>query len=186
VRIDDAFELAKLQAATDGAIDERLLRHWFEAAWALCAAAIGLTYPERNLTETVEVQGNGTVRLSRTPSGPVRLYSCGVLVETLPATSPLIVNNAPNLPNPYQGFGEFSSGQSVLCLPSLCCHCDLTAVYPVGSSDPCGEQDATFVQAVLRLFTYMCENRGDVEMNPEILSTSGANAFLSQQLTYLM
>jgi len=42
------------------------------------------------------------------------------------------------------------------------------------------------VQAVLRLFTYMCENRGDVEMDPEILSTSGANAFLSPQLTYLM
>jgi len=186
VTTDEAFELAKLQAATDGAIDERLLRHWFEAAWALCAVAIGLDYPQRNVTEQVEVQGNGAVRLSRTPTGPVRLYSCGVLVAALPPTSPLILTSAPNLPNPYRGFGEFSTDASALCLPSLCCHCDLTASYPVGSSDPCGESDATFVQAVLRVFTYICENRGDVELDPDVLSRSGANAFLAHQLTYLM
>lgn len=183
-QFESAYQIAILQAAVDGAIDERLLRHWFEAAWELCAQMIGFEFPQRTEQEQVEVSSRGTVRLSQRPSGPVKLYAGGSLVATLPPTSALIGN--PRLPNPYTGIGERSGGWNIICQPSLCCYCDLVAIYPVGSSDPCTAMPATFVQAVARVFSYICENRGEVEMDESILSKSGAKAFLSAQITYLM
>lgn len=181
-----AFEIARLQAATDGAINERLLRQWFDAAWELCSAMIGLDYPAGTMTESVEVGPRGTVRLSRRPAGPVKLFSCGQPVATLPPSSLLIASNQPNLPNPYTGIGEGRGDWLLTCSTSLCCYCDLTAVYPVGDSDPCSAMPASFVQAVARVFAYMCENRGDVEMDESILSKCGAKVFLSAQITYLL
>jgi hypothetical protein len=181
---ESAYQIAVLQAAVDGAIDERLLRQWFEAAWELCAAMIGFEFPQRTEQEQVEVSPRGTVRLSRRPSGPVKLYAGGTLVATLPPSSALIGN--PRLPNPYTGIGERAGEWNLVCSTSLCCYCNLVAIYPVGSSDPCTGMPATFLQAVARLFAYMCENRGDVEMDESILSKSGAKAFLSPQITYLM
>lgn len=183
---EEAFKIARAQAATDGAFDEILLRHWFQTAWEMCAAMIGLEYPAGTVTDKVEVDSLGTVRLSRRPSGPVKLYSCGQPVATVPPTSILLAANRPNLPNPYTGFGEGRGDWLLTCGTSLCCYCDLTAVYPVGDSDPCSAMPASFIQAVARLFSYMCENRGEVEMDESVFSKSGAKAFLSAQITYLM
>jgi len=183
---EEAFQIAKLQAATDGTFDEPLLRHWFDAAWELCSAAVGLSFPGREISEQVAVNPNGTARLSHKPSGQVRLYSCNTLVAVLPANSPMIGTSASRLPNPYTGFGEGRGDWYLTCGISLCCYCELTAKYMTGSTEPCSPMPATFVQAVARLFTYMVENRGDdSNMDPSILSRSGAKAFLSGQMTYL-
>jgi len=183
--LESAYQIARAQAALDGAIEEILVRHWFEASWELCAAMIGATGAGGDVTEPVEVGPRGTVRLSQRPTGPVRLFSCGQLVATLPPGS-LLLAGTPSLPNPYKGFGEGWGNWLLTCSTSLCCYCDLTAVYSTRSRDPCAVLPATFVQAVARLFTYICENRGDVEMDESIISKSGAKAFLAPQLTYVL
>jgi len=181
---EEAYELAKLQAATDGTFDERLMRHWFAAAWDLCSQMVGLDPQPREINEDVTVTPNGTIKLSHKPSGQIRLYSCYELVAVLPPNSPML--GPSRLPNPYTGIGEGRRGDwYVTCGISLCCYCDLTAKYMTGSSDPCGPMPAAFTQAVCRLFCYLVENRGDAEMDPSILSKSGAKAFLSGQITYL-
>src|SRR5262249_57625100 len=56
---EEAYQIAKLQAATDGTFEEVQLRHWFAAAWELCSAAIGFNFPSREITEQVAVNPNG-------------------------------------------------------------------------------------------------------------------------------
>jgi hypothetical protein len=69
--------------------------------------------------------------------------------------------------------------------PDLCCYCgDVIAVYAYGDSS-CNISPR-FLQAVARLFTYIAENRGDVELNEQSLKKSGAFAFLGPNLTYAL
>ena len=174
---ESAYEIAKLHAAVDGAFDETLTRHWFEAAWELCAEAVGFITPSRQITESVTVHGNGRVQLSHRPSSEVRLYASGRLVAVLSPNAPELTGHR-NLPNPY----EYEEGD--ICAPALCCLSGcLQAVYSVGQDDACGVSPA-FVQAVAQLFAYMAENRGDVKMDDQILTKSGAKGFLNPWLTY--
>lgn len=178
--IEQAYEIAKLHAATDGHFDERLTRHWFNAAWEICADAVGFIYPGRQVTETVPVLPNGTVQLSGRPSGEVRLYANGMLVAVLPPNAPELSGHK-NLPNPYA-----HEEQSLTCSVSLCCYCSLVAVYDVGSNaGPCAEISPAFVQAVCQLFAYICENRGDTKLDDQILTRSGAKGFLAPGMTYV-
>jgi hypothetical protein len=178
---EDAYEIAKLQASTDGAFDERLTRHWFAAAWETCASAIGMV-PPGQITETVNVDGWGNIKLSGKPTSDVKLYANGALVAVLPPNAPQLDGHR-NLDNPY----AYNDINSIACMPpSLCCYCSLTAQYSVGHrTDPCGEFSPSFVQAVARLFAYMVENRGDVKIDDQILTNSGAKGFLAPNMTYI-
>jgi hypothetical protein len=158
---DKAYQICVLQASVDGAFDELLLRHWFEAAWMHCAEMVGLVYPAQQIKEPIIIDDFGNFRLSYEPSSEVRIYDGYTLVMVLP---PSLLRSR--------------------CDPALCCFCNLTAQYTVGQ-DVC-ELPPSFVQAVARLFTYMVENRGDVEMDENVLSKCGALAFLSGQLTYVL
>lgn len=182
---EDAYEIAKLHAATDGAFDERLMRHWFDAAWQLCSEAIGLDYPARQVNETVPVNADGTVSLTGKPTGDVKLYANGSLVAVLPPNAPTLTGHR-DLPNPYANPSDDWSWR-LRCSPSLCCYCYLQAVYDVGQRlDPCRDQfSPTFVQAVARLFAYMVENRGDVKVDDQVLTNSGAKGFLASHMTYI-
>ena len=184
--IETAYQIAKLQASVDGVFDDTLMRHWFNAAWELCAAMVGMSpYGVGHVQESVAVDHQGRVRLSGKPSGPVRLYAGGRLVAVLPPSARQF--NASN--QMFNPFDDNSDGTSIACSPSLCCYCDLMASYDVGHADPCGgipPGSSRFVQAVARLFAYICENRGDVEMDGEVLTKSGAKAFLAPDLTYVM
>jgi hypothetical protein len=175
---DQAYDLAKLHAATENSFAEPLMRQWFEAAWAVCADAIGLVYPARQVTESVAVLPNGTVKLSAEPSSDVKLYAGYMLVAVLPPNAPELSGHR-NLPNPFA-----DDDTSITCSVSLCCYCNLTAVYSVGSCNLCDLSPA-FVQAVCQLFAYMCENRGDVKMDDQILTRSGAKGFLASRMTYV-
>jgi hypothetical protein len=179
-----AYEIAKLHAATDGAFDERLTRHWFEAAWQLCCEAIGLVYPARQVNEIAPVNPDGTVSLTGKPTSDVKLYSNGALVAVLPPNAPTLTGHR-NLPNPYAHNSDWS--WQLRCSPSLCCYCYLQAVYDVGQRiDPCRDQfSPSFVQAVARLFAYMVENRGDVKIDDQVLTNSGAKGFLAPHMTYI-
>lgn len=161
-QIDLAFEICKMQASTDDAFPDALLRHWFEAAWDLCAAMVGLVYPPREVSDRIVLDHHGNFALSHKPSGDVRIYAGYTLIAILP---PSLVRTR--------------------CDPSLCCFCNLTARYMVGTDDPCGAISPRFVQAVARLFTFMVENRGDVQMDDQILGKSGALRFLSPDLLYV-
>lgn len=163
--IDDGFEIAKLQAATEGSFDERMLRHFYAAAWELCADMIGGFSPAKEMRENVCPSPiDGVIRLSAQPSGPVRFYSGVQLVATVPPNSVVLGGNAG-------------------CMVPLCCYCNLVAYYPTGR-DLC-DVPARFKQAVARVFTYMVENRGDVEMDEAVLCKCGAIAFLRPDLTYV-
>jgi hypothetical protein len=159
--IADAFAIAKLQAQCDGAFPEPLLRHWFEAAWQHCAEMVGFVYPAQEVREPISLRLDGSFTISHRPTGPVRIFAGYTLLMTLP----------PSLERTW-------------CDPSLCCHCNLFAQYMIGE-DTCNISPS-FVQAVARLFTYMVENRGDVEMDREILAKCGALTFLSGGLTYAL
>lgn len=179
--IANAYEIAMLHAAVDGAFDDRLTRHWFDAAWQLCAEYVGLTYPEQPIAETVSVNpNNGTIKLSHKPNGPVKLYSGPMIVATVAPDARVLSGNR-NMPNPYDD--ELAA---TLCEPSLCCYCTLTARYSTGSGNACDSFSPTFVQAVARLFTYIAENRGDVQIDAQLLEKSGAKSFLSPHLTYAL
>jgi hypothetical protein len=160
----DAYEICKLQASADGAFPEVLMEHWFRASWDLCASMIGFVYPPQQITETVVIRSDGSFRLSHEPSSEVKLYHGATLVMTLP----------PSLQR---------SG-SPMCEPSLCCYCDLRAIYTIGE-ETC-EMSPRFVQAVARLFTYIVENRGDVELDDQVLGKSGAKAWLGPDLEYVL
>jgi len=162
-RINNAFALCKLQAAADESFPDELLRHWFEAAWSLCAQMVGLVYPSQEIVEPIALDRRGAFTLSHQPSGCVRIYDGYTLLMTLP----------PSLVRTH-------------CDPSLCCRCDLSAHYMIGSEDPCADISPRFVQAVARLFTYMVENRGDVPLDENILGKCGALRFLSPDLTYVL
>lgn len=158
--IDAAYQIAKLHAATDGAFDERLMRHWFDAAWEVCADFSNFIYPPQQVREVVTPHPEtGEIKLSHEPSGPVQIYSGARFIGTLPANS-------------------WAFGGTLPSRLDLCCLCDLTVIYTVGEEGECGRIPATFVQAVARVFAYLAENRGDVERDPFILSKSGAMAFL--------
>jgi len=43
-----------------------------------------------------------------------------------------------------------------------------------------------FLQAVARVFTFLCENRGDTGQDPNLLYRCGAMTFLGPGLTYIM
>jgi hypothetical protein len=69
--------------------------------------------------------------------------------------------------------------------PDLCCYRgDVTAAYTYGS-DTCAASPR-FVQAVARLFAYICENRDDVELDDQALKKCGAFRFLGFDLTYAL
>lgn len=182
--IDAAYEIAKAHAVVDGSYSEPLMRHWFAAAWDLCAQAVGLVYPARQVTETVfPNQRDGSLQLAGKPTGEVRLFSNGELVAVLPPNAPQL-NGHRNLDNPY----DHDSFESYACMPpSLCCYCILTAQYNIGQTiDPCGENfSPAFVQAVAQLFAFMVENRGDVKLDDQVLTRSGAKGWLAGGLTYI-
>jgi len=161
-QVNAAFALCKLQAATDGAFPDELLRHWFDAAWDLCAEMVGLVFPARAVVEPIFLDECGNFALSYPPASEVKIYAGYTLIAVLP----------PSLRRTW-------------CDPSLCCHCNITAHYTVGNDDPCSAIPPRFVQGVARLFTYMVENRGDVEMNDQILGRCGALRFLSPDLAYV-
>lgn len=158
--IEAAFEICKLQAANDGAFDEGWLRHVFAAAWSKCADMIGLE-PPQEITEPICIDDRGTFTLSHRPTGPVQIFDGYQLIAVLP----------PSL-------------KADACTPALCCLCHPRAVYMAGSAS-C-ELPPGFVQAVARVFAYILANRGDAEMDPNILSRSGAKAFLRDDLTFML
>jgi hypothetical protein len=173
---ESAYEIAKLHAAIDGAFDERLTRHWFEAAWETCASAVGMV-PPGQITETVNVDAWGNVKLSGKPTSSVKLHANGALVMVLPPNAP-VFSGSRYLPNPYE------RNDVDICMPALCCLAGcLQAVYSVGQQD-CG-YPPSFVQAVARLFAYMVENRGDVKIDDQVLTNSGAKGFLAGHMTYI-
>lgn len=158
-QFEKAYQICLLQAASDGAFDPALLRHWFEAAWSKCAEMAGFVYPARQVSEPIVVDDVGNFQLSFRPSSEVRIYDGYTLVMVLP----------PSLRRSRRD-------------PGLCCFCNLKAQYTVGA-DLC-EVSPQFIQAVARLFTYLVENRGDVEMDGNVLTKSGALTFLD--VTYVM
>jgi len=161
-QIDAAFALCKLQAATDEAFPDELLRHWFSAAWDLCAEMVGLVFPALAIVEPICIDECGNFTLRHQPSSDVKIFDGYTLLMVLP----------PSL-------------RRSRCDPSLCCYCNLSAHYTVGNDAPCDEIPPRFIQAVARLFTYMVENRGDTELDDEILARCGALRFLSPDLEYV-
>jgi hypothetical protein len=156
------YALCKMQAVTDGAVDEPLLQHWFEAAFDLCAEEIGLIFPAQEIAEPIALDHRGSFHLSHQPSSEVRIFAGYTLLMVLP----------PSLERSW-------------CDPSLCCHCNLTAHYTVGRDLACSRFPPRFVQAVCRVFTYLVSNRGEMPLDKAILGSSGALAFLSPDVLYV-
>jgi hypothetical protein len=161
-QVERAFELCKLQASADGAFDEGLMRQWFDSAWALCAAMVNLTPPTPIEEKIIINPENGSFFLSHvpTPGTDVEVYDKYQLVATIPAS--LIRQPCAN----------------------LCCLCDPWVKYMTGQQS-C-EVSPTFIMAVMRLFAYMVENRGDSELDREVLAKCGALTFLSPDLCYVL
>lgn len=181
-----AYEICKLQASADGAFPDALLWHWFEASWDFCAVMIGFTYPPERKRQTITQRRDGTVPLLDHPSSDVRIYSGPNLVAILPPDS-----------SAFNGRGWRQGDDAIYgpdhlydagCngLPNLCCYCNLVAEYTVGEEMPCGDIPPRFLQAVARLFTFILENRGDVQLDEDILKKCGAFAFLSNEVTFAL
>jgi len=160
-QIEAAYEICKLQAAADGTFDDKLMRHWFKAAWETCAQIDGLT-PPTQIEESITIRASdGGFTLSHEPTGPVEIYDNYRLVAVLP----------PSL-------------ERSRCDPAFCCLCNPWARYMTGQ-ESC-EISARFIQAVARVFAYIVENRGDslvpgtADMGA-VLRESGAMAFLEPQ-----
>lgn len=162
--IEQLYELCKLQAATDGAFPEPLMRAWFDAAFELCSDMAGLVYPAQQIRERLFVNRFGNYVLSQRPSGPVEIFEGYKLITVLPR--PL--------------------DRAISCFPALCCLCHPFARYTVGQDRPCGGFSPRFEQAVARLFAYQVENRGDSELDREVLAKCGALSFLGPELTYAL
>jgi hypothetical protein len=164
-QVKDAYELCKLQAAVDGAFDEKLLWFWFRSAWDLCEQMIGLT-PIQEIEERIIIDDRGGFALSHRPTSDIRIYSNYKLVAVIPPSMKM---------SP--------------CDPGLCCFCDLIAKYTIGNMPPC-ELPPRFVQAVARLFAYMVENRGDSETvglaKTGVLAKSGALEFLMPDVAFVL
>jgi len=169
-----AYEIAKLHAAVDGAFAEPLMQSWFQAAWALCGAYAGLILATA-IEEVVHVEPDGALKLSHFPTSNVRFFAAGRLVAVLPPGSPCFL--------PRTEADELM-GSCRMCCPNLCCYCDVKASYTAGLGT-CDEIPPLVVQAVARVFAYICENRGDTELDEHVLAKCGAKAFLSPYLTYV-
>lgn len=175
---DSLFELCKLQAITDGAFPEPILRHFYEAALQRCAKFVGWTHPSRQVRETVAVSGDGSILLSEFPSGEVTLMAGAQVIDRLPK---------PEMRRITPGHRAW------------CCHCYLQATYQVGV-DLCDVSclPADFKQAVCRVFAYLVENRGesvqdssmssrsDSVQSRDIMTRSGARDFLRSYLTTVL
>lgn len=161
--VEQLYELCKAQAAVDGAFAEPLMRAWFSAAFELCADMAGLVYPARQIREPLFVNRFGNYVLSQRPSGPVEIFEGYRLITVLPRPLDRVIS----------------------CFPSLCCLCHPFARYSVGQDLPCAAFSPRFVQAVARLFTYIVENRGDSELDREVLAKCGALTFLGPELQYV-
>lgn len=156
---DDLYELCKLHAATDGSFSEVLLRHYYEVALERCYKFLGWELCFRTITELVTVAGDGSIKLSHRSSSDVRLTSGATFIGVVPRP------------------------EGRLLLPGhmdWCCYCAITASYQVGK-DPC-DIDASFKQAVCRVFAYLIENRGDAEAGGQLMTRSGAIGFLRGHL----
>lgn len=183
----EAYELCKLHASVNGAFPEALMRHWFDAAWDLCAGMIDFQYPPQQTREVVHQRGDGSIRLRHMPTSEVKFFAGPDLVAVVPPNSPCFEADSAR-----ERYGEadglmFATNLRHGCdrCPDLCCACgDVTAVYAHGD-DSC-RIPPRFMQAVARLFTYIAENRGDVELNDQILKQSGAFAFLGPDVTYAL
>jgi len=163
----DAYALAKEHAVVEGAFSETLMRHWFEASWALCAAATGLIFPSQRIDEWVAVDPiTGFIPLSYPPTSTVEIYAGARKVAVLAPSAPCL------------------TGQGS-CWDVPCCEQQLRAIYWTGE-DFNGAVPPLFLQAVLRVFTFICENRGEVQLDEAILGKSGAKAFLSSRLPYVL
>jgi len=159
-QVEYAYEICKLQASSDGAFDEKLMRSWFDAAWKLCADMVGLA-PPMEIKEPICIDDFGGFRLSHRPSSPVEIFDGYTLVATIPQDL-------------YRS----------RCDPALCCLCHPYARYMIGSTT-C-EVTPTFIQAVARVFAYIVENRGDSELDDQVLGKCGALAFLRPELTFVL
>lgn len=159
-QLQSAFDFCKANASIDGAFSDELLKHYFNAAWQLCAAMVGFE-PPGEVQERIQIDVNGFFQLSRRPTGPVEVFAGYTRVAVL---NP-----------PFLGMGP--------CDPSLCCFCDLMVRYPVGSAT-C-EISPTFMLAVAKVFAHLIEHRGDDDMDDRILTRSGAMSFLAN-ITYVL
>lgn len=157
---DSLYDLCLLQADTAGAFDEKLLRHWYEAAVLKVLQFIARTGPVQNITETVVVRGDGTIRLNNTPSSDVKLTSGASLVALVPQPAGRDIDER------HRGW---------------CCYCHLQAHYTVGYCDDPETMPPDIKQAVCRVFTYMVENRGE-EDRRRMMTASGAIDFLRPYL----
>lgn len=180
------FEICKLHASTDGAFDDKLTVHWFQAAFDLCADFAGLIYPPRKIRESVVMDYRGRIHLSHPPSSKVQFVRGPNLVAELPPDSPCL-QGAPN------NCGYYSDpliwGYDRSCCPAALCECmgsPITAIYWTGSIDCNDEFPAMFVQAVARVFAFICENRGDTQLNELTLQRCNAMTFLQRYVTFVL
>lgn len=148
------YEVAKANAVTDGAFPELLLEHYFLAAFDRVLSFCGTSYPQRTIREPVGViPYDGWIVLSQPVTGMVRFWNGTTVLALLPAVR-----------------------GRVRATSILCCQCCLAAEYEIGV-DICSLPPATG-HAIVRLFTYMVENRGDGGADEGSLSKSGAKDFL--------
>lgn len=163
----EAYAIAKEHAVVEGAFSERLLKAWFDAAWCLCSAQVGLIFPEQKIDEWVTMDPmTGFIRLTYPPSSSVDLYVGARRVAVLSPAAPCLT-----------GTGS--------CWEVPCCEQSLRAIYTTGE-DFNGAVPPCFLQAVCRVFTYICENRGEVPMDEALLGKSGAKAFLNADMAYVL
>jgi hypothetical protein len=159
-QVEQAYQLCKLHASADGAFDETLMRQWFNACWALCATMVDLT-PPQEIEEKITINpADGSFILSHVPTSDVQVFDKYQLVAVI--RRDLVRQPCAN----------------------LCCLCDPWVKYMIGQ-ETC-EVSPMFIQAVMRLFAYQVENRGDSELDREVLAKCGALTFLMPDLTYVL
>lgn len=159
-QIEIAYQICKAQASVDCAYEEPLLRHWFEAAWDLCADMVDLT-PAQQIKEPLQIDTCGQATLSYRPSGPVEILDGYTVVAVVP--------------RPFDRRLCYSEG--------LCCLCMPYARYNIGQ-DMC-QLPPRFVQAVARVFAYLVENHGD-SGDDHVLTRCGAMSFLGPDVQYVL
>lgn len=158
--LNDAYRLAKQHANVSLNFADDLTWFWYEAALERCADYVGWLIGERDVAEVVEIKPDGLIRLSLQPSSDVEFWSGPSRIAVEPAT------------------GRYVKATSILC-----CQCCLSARYTAGI-DVC-ELPASFLMGVARLFVYIAENRGEVEMDENVLGRSGAKSFLVPYTTFV-
>ena len=163
---DSLFELCKLQAATAGAFSETLLQHFYKAAFQHCAKFVGWSSPVEQVREQVSVRGDGSIQLSKRPSGEVLLMAGAQVIDRLPRPETRVLDPKHR---------------------AWCCHCFLQASYTVGfdlCNVDCLPED--FKQAVCRVFAYLVENRGESPQDGQLMRRSGAIDWLRPYLTTVL